>query len=64
MTRIKIIDRADMNTEQAKVHDAAKENGGNDYRFFTEEMNRKALHRMKLESSLRKALNQKIIPMK
>ena len=37
---------------------AAKENGGNDYRFFTEEMNRKALHRMKLESSLRKALNQ------
>ncbi len=37
---------------------AAKENGGNDYRFFTEEMNRKALHRMKMESSLRKALNQ------
>ncbi len=36
---------------------AAKENGGNDYRFFTEEMNRKALHRMKMESSLRKALN-------
>ncbi len=37
---------------------AAKENGGNDYRFFTEEMNRKALHRMKMESSLRKALSQ------
>jgi diguanylate cyclase (GGDEF)-like protein/PAS domain S-box-containing protein len=36
---------------------AAKENGGNDYRFFTEEMNRKALHRMKMESSLRKALD-------
>ena len=28
MTRIKIIDRADMNAEQAKVHDAAKESGG------------------------------------
>jgi diguanylate cyclase (GGDEF)-like protein len=37
---------------------AAKENGGSDYRFFTEEMNRKALHRMKMESSLRKALDQ------
>jgi predicted signal transduction protein with EAL and GGDEF domain len=35
---------------------AAKDTGGNDYRFFTEEMNRKALHRMKMESSLRKAL--------
>ena len=38
---------------------AAKENGGSGYRFFTEEMNRKALHRMKMESSLRKALNRK-----
>ena len=38
---------------------AAKENGGRDYRFFTEEMNRKALYRMKMESSLRKALDQK-----
>ena len=28
MTRIEIIDRADMNAEQAKVHDVAKENGG------------------------------------
>ena len=28
MTRIEIIDRADMNAEQAKVHDAAKESGG------------------------------------
>ena len=37
---------------------AAKENGGNDYRFFTEEMNRKALYRMKMESSLRTALEQ------
>ncbi len=37
---------------------AAKESGGSDYRFFTEEMNRKALHRMKMESSLRKALDQ------
>ena len=37
---------------------AAKENGGSDYRFFTEEMNRKALYRMKMESSLRKALDQ------
>ena len=37
---------------------AAKENGGMDYRFFTEEMNRKALYRMKMENSLRKALDQ------
>ncbi len=37
---------------------AAKENGGSAYQFFTEEMNRKALHRMKMESSLRKALDQ------
>ena len=35
---------------------AAKEDGGNSYRFFTEEMNRKALHRMQMENSLRKAL--------
>ena len=34
----------------------AKNSGGNDYRFFTEEMNSKALHRMKMENSLRKAL--------
>jgi diguanylate cyclase (GGDEF)-like protein/PAS domain S-box-containing protein len=37
---------------------AAKEGGGNAYRFFTEEMNRQALHRMKMESSLRKALER------
>jgi diguanylate cyclase (GGDEF)-like protein/PAS domain S-box-containing protein len=37
---------------------AAKENGGNGYRFFTEEMNRKALFRMKMESSLRKAMDR------
>jgi EAL domain-containing protein (putative c-di-GMP-specific phosphodiesterase class I) len=37
---------------------AAKENGGGNYRFFTEEMNRKALYRMKMESSLRKALDR------
>jgi diguanylate cyclase (GGDEF)-like protein len=37
---------------------AAKEQGGGDYRFFTEEMNRKALYRMKMESSLRKALDR------
>lgn len=37
---------------------AAKESGGSRYRFFTEEMNRKALHRMKMESSLRKALDR------
>jgi EAL domain-containing protein (putative c-di-GMP-specific phosphodiesterase class I) len=37
---------------------AAKESGGSRYRFFTEEMNRKALHRMKMESSLRKALGR------
>ncbi|BBO66172.1 hypothetical protein DSCA_01020 [Desulfosarcina alkanivorans] len=36
----------------------AKDNGGSGYRFFTEEMNRKALHRMKMESSLRKALDR------
>ncbi len=35
---------------------SAKNNGGNDYRFFTEEMNNKALHRMKMENNLRKAL--------
>ena len=35
---------------------SAKDDGGNDYRFFTEEMNNKALHRMKMENSLRKAL--------
>lgn len=35
---------------------AAKEDGGNSYRFFTEEMNREALHRMQMENSLRKAL--------
>jgi 4-carboxymuconolactone decarboxylase len=28
MTRIAIIDRADMNAEQARVHDAAKQSGG------------------------------------
>jgi diguanylate cyclase (GGDEF)-like protein/PAS domain S-box-containing protein len=41
---------------------AAKE-GGQGYRFFTEEMNRKALERMVLESSLRSALqnNQFVI---
>jgi len=41
---------------------AAKE-GGQGYRFFTEEMNRKALERMVLESSLRNALqnNQFVI---
>lgn len=37
---------------------AAKEAGGCDYRFFTEEMNRKALHRMKMENHLRKALDR------
>jgi diguanylate cyclase (GGDEF)-like protein/PAS domain S-box-containing protein len=37
---------------------AAKESGGSAYRFFTEEMNRKALFRMKMESSLRKALDR------
>jgi diguanylate cyclase (GGDEF)-like protein/PAS domain S-box-containing protein len=37
---------------------AAKDNGGGNYRFFTEEMNRKALYRMKMESSLRKALDR------
>ncbi|MFH1134735.1 MAG: PAS domain S-box protein [Pseudomonadota bacterium] len=37
---------------------AAKEEGDG-YRFFTEEMNRKALDRMKLEGSLRSALNEK-----
>ena len=37
---------------------ASKENGGDGYRFFTEEMNRKVLHRMKMESSLRKALDR------
>ncbi|HSO20272.1 MAG TPA: diguanylate cyclase, partial [Desulfosarcina sp.] len=37
---------------------AAKEAGGGAYRFFTEEMNRKALFRMKMESSLRKALER------
>jgi diguanylate cyclase (GGDEF)-like protein/PAS domain S-box-containing protein len=37
---------------------AAKEGGGNDYRFFTEEMNSKALYRMKMENSLRKALER------
>jgi predicted signal transduction protein with EAL and GGDEF domain len=31
---------------------------GRNYRFFTEEMNRKALYRMKMESSLRKALDR------
>ncbi len=36
----------------------AKESGGSAYRFFTEEMNRKALFRMKMESSLRKALER------
>ena len=37
---------------------AAKENGGSEYRFFTEEMNHKALHRMRMESNLRKALDR------
>ncbi|MGD8701454.1 MAG: EAL domain-containing protein [Desulfosarcina sp.] len=37
---------------------AAKDSGGSGYRFFTEEMNRKALFRMKMESSLRKALGR------
>jgi diguanylate cyclase (GGDEF)-like protein len=37
---------------------AAKEKGGDNYRFFTEEMNRKAQHRMKLENSLRQALDR------
>lgn len=37
---------------------AAKENGGNRYRFFTEEMHRIALHRMRMESSLKKALDR------
>ena len=37
---------------------AAKEKDGNGYRFFTEEMNRKALFRMKMESSLRKAMDR------
>ncbi|GAB6907342.1 Sensory box/GGDEF family protein [Desulfosarcina cetonica] len=35
---------------------AAKENGGSGYRFFTEEMNYKAQHRMKMEVHLRKAI--------
>ena len=37
---------------------AAKEDGGNGYRFFTVEMNSKALHRMKMENNLRKALDR------
>lgn len=37
---------------------AAKDKGGGRYRFFTEEMNRKAMYRMKMESSLRKALDR------
>jgi diguanylate cyclase (GGDEF)-like protein/PAS domain S-box-containing protein len=37
---------------------AAKEAGGNGFRFFTEEMNRKALHRMEMENSLRRALDR------
>jgi diguanylate cyclase (GGDEF)-like protein/PAS domain S-box-containing protein len=35
---------------------AAKSAGGGAYRFFTEEMNRRAQHRLKMENSLRKAL--------
>jgi diguanylate cyclase (GGDEF)-like protein/PAS domain S-box-containing protein len=35
---------------------AAKESGGGQYRFFTEEMNQNALYRMKMETHLRKAL--------
>ena len=37
---------------------AAKDDGGNNYRFFTEEMNSKALHRMRMENNLRKALER------
>ena len=37
---------------------SAKESGGGCFQFFTEEMNQKALHRMKMEGSLRKALER------
>jgi diguanylate cyclase (GGDEF)-like protein/PAS domain S-box-containing protein len=37
---------------------AAKSAGGGAYRFFTEEMNRKAQQRLKMEISLRKALDR------
>ncbi len=37
---------------------SAKESGGRGFQFFTKEMNQKALHRMKMESSLRKALER------
>ena len=38
---------------------AAKAAGGGAYRFFTEEMNRKAQYRLKMENSLRKALERR-----
>jgi diguanylate cyclase (GGDEF)-like protein/PAS domain S-box-containing protein len=38
---------------------AAKGKGGGVYRFFTEEMNRKAQYRLKMENALRKALDRK-----
>jgi len=37
---------------------AAKGKGGGVYRFFTEEMNRKAQYRLKMENALRKALDR------
>lgn len=36
----------------------AKENGGNSYQFFQQEMNRKAVERLKIESALRYALEK------
>jgi len=36
----------------------AKQRGGNNYQFYTAEMNAKALHRLSLESSLRRAIDR------
>ena len=36
----------------------AKERGRNNYQFFTQDMNRRALERMSIEKSLRRALEQ------